>query len=146
MVHIRFVGLGVPEAKWPTLLEEASRVLKPGGNLEIVERSYDLPIDTALAPSVYSIQPDPSLAIKFALPFTPGLKCTPPRYSIRAMPMGAFQDANYVWADSATERPPRQAVYGRLTQELRQMGWKFTNSATMDERDVSISIWVIRRI
>jgi hypothetical protein len=35
-VHIRFCGLGVPETKWPHLLEEAERVLKRGsGILEV---------------------------------------------------------------------------------------------------------------
>jgi hypothetical protein len=28
MVHLRFVGLGIPESAWDALLDEASRVLK----------------------------------------------------------------------------------------------------------------------
>jgi len=43
LVHIRFLGLAIPEPKWGDLLEEASRILKSGGKLEIVEMSYTLP-------------------------------------------------------------------------------------------------------
>jgi hypothetical protein len=50
MVHLRFVELGVPEYKWGDLLEEASRVMKKGGMLEIVEVSYILPPSS---PSVF---------------------------------------------------------------------------------------------
>lgn len=35
MVHIRFVGLAVPETRWAELLDEAVRVLRPGGVLEV---------------------------------------------------------------------------------------------------------------
>jgi hypothetical protein len=36
MVHIRFVGLGVPETSWSSLFSEAARVLKPDtGVLEV---------------------------------------------------------------------------------------------------------------
>lgn len=36
MVHIRFVGLGVPESSWSNLFFEASRVLKRGtGVMEV---------------------------------------------------------------------------------------------------------------
>lgn len=36
MVHIRFVGLGVPESSWGNLFSEASRVLKRNtGVLEV---------------------------------------------------------------------------------------------------------------
>ncbi|ODO03327.1 hypothetical protein L198_02172 [Cryptococcus wingfieldii CBS 7118] len=42
-VHIRFVALGIPESRWGDVLEEAARVLKPNGKLEIVEMTYNLP-------------------------------------------------------------------------------------------------------
>lgn len=35
MVHMRFLGLGIPEQRWGDLLDEAVRVLKPGGVLEV---------------------------------------------------------------------------------------------------------------
>lgn len=56
-VHIRLIGLGIPESKWVELLEEAARVLKLGGKLEIVETSYTLPpaTPTSLQNSFYSV-------------------------------------------------------------------------------------------
>ncbi|KAJ9098611.1 hypothetical protein QFC21_004258 [Naganishia friedmannii] len=47
MVHIRFVGLGVPETSWSSVVSEAARVLRPDtGVLEIVEMSKILPSAT----------------------------------------------------------------------------------------------------
>lgn len=73
-VHMRLVGLGVPEQRWPALLEEALRVLKPGGKLEIVETHYDLRIDDLAVQKAYStfltthsIPDDPARAINFLL-------------------------------------------------------------------------------
>jgi hypothetical protein len=81
MVHIRFVALGVPEAKWSDLLEECTRVLRPGGHLEIVETSLHLPLSSpaSLRNSFASmlladmVSPLPSLPIKFALPLVSNL-------------------------------------------------------------------------
>jgi len=36
-VHIQSIAKGVPENKWGVLLEEVSRVLRPGGSVEIIE-------------------------------------------------------------------------------------------------------------
>ncbi|KAJ9106872.1 hypothetical protein QFC19_003001 [Naganishia cerealis] len=47
MVHIRFVGLGVPETSWSNVFSEAARVLKrETGVMEIVEMSEILPSAT----------------------------------------------------------------------------------------------------
>ncbi|GHJ87350.1 hypothetical protein NliqN6_3752 [Naganishia liquefaciens] len=47
MVHIRFVGLGVPESSWDSLFAEVSRVLKRDtGVMEVVEMSKILPLTT----------------------------------------------------------------------------------------------------
>ncbi len=46
---MRFCGLGVPEAKWPDLLEEATRVLKRGtGVLEVISGFYRFDLRTQL--------------------------------------------------------------------------------------------------
>ena len=66
MVHMRFIGLGVPENKWADLLEEAARVLKRGGQLEIVEMHY-------AATHSSTVEPDTALAINFALPLVTAL-------------------------------------------------------------------------
>ncbi|KIM28696.1 hypothetical protein M408DRAFT_329163 [Serendipita vermifera MAFF 305830] len=42
-IHIRRIARGVPENKWPYLLEEVSRVLKPDGALEVVEEDLIFP-------------------------------------------------------------------------------------------------------
>jgi hypothetical protein len=42
-VHIRRIARGVPEDKWPFLLEEVSRVLKPEGAIEVVEEDLIFP-------------------------------------------------------------------------------------------------------
>jgi SAM-dependent methyltransferase len=78
MVHLRFLALGVPEAKWSDLLDECARVLKPGGRLEIVETSLILPSTSpaSLRNSFASmlladlIEPVPSLALKFSIPLS----------------------------------------------------------------------------
>lgn len=42
-IHIKRVGLGVPENKWDALFEECNRVLKPGGALELIEEDLFFP-------------------------------------------------------------------------------------------------------
>jgi ubiquinone/menaquinone biosynthesis C-methylase UbiE len=48
-VHLRFVGLGIPETAWEGLLDECARVLKPNtGILEVSQRltsGNDLNVD-----------------------------------------------------------------------------------------------------
>ncbi|CAK9779831.1 unnamed protein product [Cutaneotrichosporon oleaginosum] len=81
MVHIRFVGLGVPETHWAELLDEAVRVLRPGGVLEIVEMSCEPPpsAPAAVANSFASqllsdfIPQNPVLALQMHLPATAAL-------------------------------------------------------------------------
>ncbi|KAG8759610.1 hypothetical protein FRC14_005475 [Serendipita sp. 396] len=43
LVHMRRVARGVPETKWSSLLKEISRVLRPGGRLEIIEDDLSFP-------------------------------------------------------------------------------------------------------
>lgn len=42
-MHIRRIARGVPENKWPLLLEEVSRVLKPEGAIEVIEEDLIFP-------------------------------------------------------------------------------------------------------
>ncbi|KAF8913138.1 S-adenosyl-L-methionine-dependent methyltransferase [Gymnopilus junonius] len=39
-VHVQSIATGVPENKWGTLLDEISRVLRPGGSVEVIEDAY----------------------------------------------------------------------------------------------------------
>nr|ODN88522.1 hypothetical protein L204_06377 [Cryptococcus depauperatus CBS 7855] len=118
-VHIRFVGLGVPESKWINVLEEAARVLKPGGKMEIIETSYDLLPTLACANSLHEIfssilvdhmiQPLPFLPIQFCLPslsiLEPDSVSNPSlikTWRDDEIP-GALHDAAETWARSAVE-------------------------------------------
>jgi SAM-dependent methyltransferase len=81
MVHIRFVGLGVPETHWAELLDEAVRVLRPGGVIEIVEMSCEPPpsapasVANSFASQLLSdfIPQNPVLALQMHLPATAAL-------------------------------------------------------------------------
>ncbi|KAJ7600716.1 hypothetical protein C8J56DRAFT_15829 [Mycena floridula] len=42
-VHIKRISLGVPEDKWDALLEEITRVMKPGGAFEMIEEDLFFP-------------------------------------------------------------------------------------------------------
>ncbi|EIW69448.1 hypothetical protein TREMEDRAFT_62314 [Tremella mesenterica DSM 1558] len=114
MVHIRFIGLGVPEDKWADLLEEATRVLKPGGKLEIVEMSYTLSsaVPSSLRNSFSSlllaemIQPVTILPLQFILTATPALDSTTTKPVFEKswqQTSTALADAVMIWVRSALE-------------------------------------------
>ncbi|KIL63270.1 hypothetical protein M378DRAFT_80013 [Amanita muscaria Koide BX008] len=42
-VHVKRIALGVPEDKWDSLLEEITRVMKPGGAFELIEEDLFFP-------------------------------------------------------------------------------------------------------
>jgi len=42
-IHLRFVGLGIPETAWENLLDECARVLKRGTSILEVSISYLVP-------------------------------------------------------------------------------------------------------
>jgi len=99
MVHMRFLGLGIPEHRWGDVLDEAIRVLKPGGVLEvrspntaitnrftlltfqIVEMCVEAPPNASpRVRKAYSqllmddyIAPNPVLALQLHLPATVGV-------------------------------------------------------------------------
>lgn len=51
-IRLAFVELAIPETKWNAVLREAWRVLKPGGNLEVI-------IESQLFPTVWSYKTKP---------------------------------------------------------------------------------------
>ena len=115
MVHIRFIGLGVPETRWVDVLEEAARVLKRGGTLEIVEMSYTLPnsFPASLRNSFASllladlVQPYPVLPLRFILPTTPLLNVAgavrPVFEKSWSNPPAPLNDCVFTWVSSALE-------------------------------------------
>lgn len=116
MVHLRFVGLGVPETQWATLLDEAVRVLRPGGVLEIVEMSA-APSSTTPGhvKSAWSsmlqtdlINSNPVAVLQSYLPLTPKLvRSTRPVLNVEwdaesvSNAPGALADASMTWIRSA---------------------------------------------
>lgn len=40
LIHMRFIGTGIPDDRWPDVLAEATRVLIQGGTLEIVDTNF----------------------------------------------------------------------------------------------------------
>ncbi|KAH7102735.1 hypothetical protein BKA62DRAFT_88741 [Auriculariales sp. MPI-PUGE-AT-0066] len=56
------IGLAVPETRWQPLLSEISRVLRPGGSLEIIEENLIFPL-----PPVRRLRPSPEEAKAHAL-------------------------------------------------------------------------------
>lgn len=132
MVHIRFVALGVPEARWSDLLDECTRVLRPGGHLEIVETSLHLPLSSpaSLRNSFASmlladmVAPLPSLPIKFALPLVSNLSggTTPifERTWDDAQVPGALGDAVMGWVKSAREYKGTGTGTGKGTRKGRR--------------------------
>jgi hypothetical protein len=111
MVHLRFLSLGLPESAWPQLLDEALRVLSPGGHLEIVDMSITLPssapasLQRSFASMLLAemINPDPSLPVQFALPMLDGLKSGMGRPVFEAKGDGVCQEAVWGWVSSALE-------------------------------------------
>lgn len=115
MVHIRFVGLGIPEGRWGDVIDEAVRVLKRGGKLEIVEMSYDLPaaapqsLRNSFASLLLSdlISPLPILPLRFCFPLTAALITASVAKPVFEMswtdPPGALRDAATIWVKSALD-------------------------------------------
>ncbi|OCF41311.1 hypothetical protein I317_04882 [Kwoniella heveanensis CBS 569] len=160
LVHLRFVNLGVPETKWFDLLEEATRVLKRGGKLEIVETSYRLPgtasvslrnsfASMILADMVHSL---PLLPLQFNLPSIDSLKGNSGRptfeRAFKGDPPGALHDAVTVWVKSALEykgtsivknisggKKGLQGIGERVKKELM---WADKRKWAFDEQDESV--------
>lgn len=173
MVHIRFVGLGVPESAWGDLLEEAARVLRIGGVLEIVEMSYNLSDNTPLslrnsfASLLLSdmIQPSPLLPLQFTLPSTPNLSAgIRPDFEKEWLtsPPGALRDAVFVWVSSALdykgtglqrgkgsvrEMAPRAK---RELHEVDRIKWKMAEGDEMEVEVQAIKAnvwaWVCKKV
>lgn len=152
---MRFIGLGVPESAWPQLLEEACRVLKSGGQLEIVDMSYQL---SRSAPSFqhsftslltsYSIPEDPSRAIKFVLPMLDTVLPTtihPCFQRHLEIPPDALQDALLAWVSSALDY--RSSARGRgkaQSYASSRLGWGERSQCGVDQPS-TIYAWIIKR-
>lgn len=155
-VHMRFIGLGVPEHAWPQLLEEACRVLKSGGKLEIVDMSYQLPLSArslqhsfaSLLLSDY-IPDDPSRAIKFALPMIDTLLPTSihPRMQRQLeAPPRALQDAVLGWMSSALAyKSSARESCRTAAHAIAILGWG-EQSVEPIAQPLTVYAWVALRI
>ncbi|WVQ98770.1 hypothetical protein IAU59_005901 [Kwoniella sp. CBS 9459] len=159
LVHLRFVNLGVPETKWFDLLEEATRVLKRGGKLEIVETSYRLPgtapvsLKNSFASVILAdmVHPLPLLPLQFTLPSIDSLKGNSGRPSFEKTftrePPGALHDAVTVWVKSALEykgtslvktaKGGKKGLQGIGERVKKELMWADAKRWAFDEGDVS---------
>lgn len=157
-VHLRFIALGVPEPKWPLLLEECCRVLKSGGRLEIIETSYDMPLTPTSFQASFaslliasSIADVPAHAIDFALPM---LDCLVP-ISLKAVyrqnlkcPPGALRDAAAAWMTSALDyNSSFKYRDGTLGQTAKRLDWGNGSGANVESvHPASLWIWVVEKV
>lgn len=152
---MRFIGLGVPEASWPTLLDEALRVLRSGGQLEIIDMSYELPTCPASFQESFAsllladgVTESPARSINFVLPMLDNLHSSsiPPVIHERMVePVGAFRDATPLWMSSALGyKSTYQPVSGTSIEACHSLGWH-PDLAADGVHVVLVSAWVVLR-
>ncbi|WOO84474.1 uncharacterized protein LOC62_06G007993 [Vanrija pseudolonga] len=174
MVHMRFLGLGVPETRWAELLDEAMR---------IVEMSFEAP--PTAPPSVSNtfsslllsdyVQPNPLFALQLHLPATHGVAAgaTRPVFSDTFAPPsgnmfapdnapGALADAAMTWIRSALEYKGTAFVKasrtagsdgdraGRVLAEINPARWPYTPPESPAETPtegtrISLAAWVVHK-
>lgn len=154
-IHLRFIGLGIPEHHWPSLLEESLRVLEPGGKIEIVETSYDLPLSPASLQNSFAslllsdlVAESPAHAINFALPMLEGIipSSIHPTYSETfTSPPGALRDAAVAWISTSLDyKVSCRLEGGTLAQVKEELGWSTAKGMTEDQ-PVRLWVWVIEK-
>ena len=166
MVHMRFIGLGVPESRWGDLLEEAIRVLKPGGTLEIVEMSYTLPPSApmSLRNSFNSVlladlvRPLPILPLRFHLSSSSSLVSSTGIKPIFEQditdPTCSLSEAVDIWVKSAldykgtslmrTEKTKRSSMIDECLRELANADadkWNVPDPQTTLTGQSGLSLW-----
>ncbi|KAF9468493.1 hypothetical protein BDZ94DRAFT_1245494 [Collybia nuda] len=62
-VHVKRIALGVPEDKWDFLLDEISRVMKPGGAFEMLEEDLFFPGKTIDDDGLLDVKTDSELSV-----------------------------------------------------------------------------------
>ena len=146
MVHIRFVGLGLPESKWGDLLEEATRVLRSGGTLEIVEMAYTLP-SLPFASLLLSdlVNPNPAMPIKFYLPIV-GMLPVPIFEQTWDVAPGALGEAVMVWVRSALDyKGTGIGQRGSPVAGLAEVDKKWGRGMHREVRSATVVAWEVTR-
>lgn len=155
-VHMRFIGLGVPEAAWPRLLDEACRVLRVGGKLEIVDASLqNSPTPTAFQNSfssllsAHGIAESPARPIKFVLPMLEGISpqsIQPKKQHDFDRPPGALRDAIPCWTLSALSYHSSSRDRPETCKEAcRSLGWNASTSEACPQ-PLELTAWVVTRV
>jgi hypothetical protein len=155
-IHLRFIGLGVSEHHWPSLLEECCQILEPGGKIEIVETSYDLPLAPASVQNPFAsllladlVAESPAQAINFTLPMLSGIKPSSihPVYSeFFTSPPGALRDAASVWISSSLDYKVSCSLEGGTLAEVRQEIRGSEGLEKMVEQPLRLWVWVIEKL
>lgn len=148
MIHIRFAGLGVPEQQWGDVLDEAIRVLRPGGILELVEMSYEAPTSASQrVRTAYSkillddyIAPNPVLALQMHLPATAGIvpSSIRPVYSATWKYNASASRPTCFWAPTSTPdgAPPDAIADAAMTWVRSALDYKDVQRGDEGDRAV----------
>jgi len=155
-IHLRFIGLGVSEHQWPSLLEECCRILEPGGKIEIVETTYDLPLAPASLQKSFAsllvadlVAESPAHAINFTLPMLSGFKPSSihPVFSQSfTNPPGALRDAAAVWTNSSLEYKVSCRLQGGTLAQVSEQLRREKPKEDREEQPLQLWIWVIEKI
>lgn len=153
MVHIRFCGLGIPESKWGDVIEEAARVLKRGGTLEIVEMAYTLndstptTIKNAFASILQSemVSSSPNLPIQFHLPLSDSLVPTYRTVYERTWYHPTLSEAVMIWMKSALEYKgtglKRSSLGRKVLHALGRYDERWITLGEVDEEETKSIVW-----
>lgn len=159
MVHIRFCGLGIPESKWGEVIEEAARVLRSGGTLEIVEMAYSLHdstpsgIQNSFASILMAemIQPLPVLPIRFHLPMSDLLVPLYKPILEKTWRHPVMSEAVMIWAKSALDYKGTGMKRGqmgmRALKVMREADekWIVAEEEVNEEEEATIWVWVVKK-
>lgn len=155
-IHLRFIGLGVSEHHWPSLLEECCRILEPGGKIEIVETSYDLPLAPPSIQDSFAsllladlVAESPAQAISFTLPMLSGIKPSsihPVFSEYFTSPPGALRDAATVWISSSLDYNVSCRLEGGTLAQVRQGISGSEHREKTVEQPLRLWVWVIEKL
>jgi hypothetical protein len=159
MVHIRFCGLGIPETQWGDVIEEAARVLRPGGTLEIVEMAYTLDESTPLSVKnafgsllmADMISPSPLFPLRFQLPSSDLLVPLYKPVLAKSFVDPTLSEAMVFWVKSALDgegtglkktRMGRRALQAMHKEDPK---WLVVGHAEDLTNEATVWAWVVKR-
>jgi hypothetical protein len=130
-------------------------VLEPGGKIEIVETSYDLPLSPVSLQNSFAslllsdlVAESPAHAVNFALPMLEDVvpSSIHPVYSETfTTPPGALRDAAAAWISSSLDyKVSCRLEGGTLAQVTEELGWNIAE-AKQEDQPVKLWVWVMEK-